>query len=253
VDLMGVNFANSLPRETRFYTDWLARSGVPPDQWRALRGQIRQRQSNAPLRARAPKDSIAADPAPKDLSEAFLFVPLQVPGDSQLRLFGGAYRTVPDFVGMLCETSQALPPGWHLRLKEHPSGQPCAAAIIANHPRARIVLDNATDTFAQVAASRGVITVNSSVGLEAMWYDVPVVACGQAFWALPGVAMVASDAGSLTALLARPDQLRFDPAARAALVSYLDADYYPIYPGDDPAIAAANARKITARLGTISG
>jgi capsular polysaccharide export protein len=149
---------------------------------------------------------------------------------------------------MLCETSQALPPGWHLRLKEHPSGKPAAAAIIANHPRARIVLDNVTDTFAQVAASCGVITVNSSVGLEAMWYDVPVVACGQAFWALPGVAMAAPDAPALTALLARPAHLAFDPAARAALLSYLDQIYYPIYPATDPATGTANTQKITAKL-----
>ena len=237
VDPMGVNFANSLPRDIGFYTDWLASSGVPPDQWRALRGQIRQR---------APKETVTGVLAPSGLSDRFLFVPLQVEGDSQLRLFGGAYRTVPDFIHMLCETSQALPDGWHLRLKEHPSGQPCAAAIIAEHPGARVMLDNATDTFAQVAASRGVITVNSSVGLEAMWYDKPVVACGQCFWALDGVATSAPDAAALAALLGQPDQQQYDAGARAALLSYLEQVYYPIYPSDGLEVEAANTRKIAA-------
>ena len=249
VDPKGVNFANALPRDIGFYTDWLARSGTDPDGWRALRGQIRQRQSDAPLRARAPIDTNTAVLAPPGLSDPFLFVPLQVQGDSQLRLFGGAYRTVPDFITMLCETSQALPDGWHLRLKEHPSGQPCAAAIIAAYPGAKVVLDNATDTFAQVAASRGVITVNSSVGLESMWYDKPVVACGQAFWALDGVAQSAPDAGCLGGILQNPGQLQFSPQARAALLSYLEAAYYPQYPAGDAA-RADNIRMIAAKLTT---
>ena len=239
VDAHGVNFANALPRDIGFYTDWLATSDLPPEQWRALRGQIK---------ARAPKDPNISDLAHSDLSGPFLFVPLQVQGDSQLRLFGGAWRTVPDFIHMLCAVSHSLPEGWHLRLKEHPSGQPCAADIIAAHPGARVVLDNTTNTFAQVAASRGVITVNSSVGLESMWFDKPVIACGQAFWALDGVAISAPDADSLQQCLSRPDRLTFDPQARAALLSYLDQAYYPHYPATDPDRRGGNSRMISAKL-----
>lgn len=239
VDPAGVNFASQLPRDIGFYTDWLARSGTDPQGWRSLRGAIR---------ARTPNDPVADGLAPDGLSGPFVFVPLQVEGDSQLRLFGGAYRTVPDFIRMLCTVSQALPHGWHLRLKEHPSGRACAAAIVADHPGARVVLDNATDTFAQVTASRGVVTVNSSVGLEAMWYDKPVVACGQAFWALEGVAERAPDAGALAALLARPDRLSFNPDARDAVLTYLDQVYYPRYPASDATLQEANTRMIAAKL-----
>lgn len=239
VDQGGVNFANALPRDIGFYTDWLARSGIDPEAWRALRGQIRQR---------APKETVTGVQVPSGLSGPFLFVPLQVEGDSQLRLFGGVYRTVPDFIHMLCAVSQALPEGWHLRLKEHPSGEPCAAGIVAGYPGARVMLDNVTDTFAQVAASRGVITVNSSVGLEAMWYDKPVVACGQAFWALDGVAVQAPDAQSLRLLLAQPDKLSFEPMARAALLTYLDQVYYPRYPATAADKMDVNARMIAAKL-----
>ena len=239
VDPKGVNFANALPRDIGFYTAWLPRSGIDPEGWRALRGQIRQRVA---------KDTNTEVLAPTGLSEPFLFVPLQVQGDSQLRLFGGVWRTVPDFIVMLCTASQALPHGWHLRLKEHPSGQPCAAAIIAAHPGARIILDNATDTFAQVAASQGVITVNSSVGLEAMWFDKPVIICGQAFWALEGVAISAPTLQSLQQCLIHPDHLAFDTTARAALLCYLDRVYYPQYPVTDKSIATINSSKIAARV-----
>ena len=40
VDPQGVNFANSLPRDIRFYTDWFAASGLPPEGWRTLRSAI---------------------------------------------------------------------------------------------------------------------------------------------------------------------------------------------------------------------
>ena len=56
----------------------------------------------------------------------------------------------------------------------------------ARPARPRIWLDNDTDTFEQVAASRGVVTVNSSVGIQAFYFDKPVVVCGQTFWSIPG-------------------------------------------------------------------
>jgi capsular polysaccharide export protein len=90
--------------------------------------------------------------------------------------------------------------------------------------------------------------VNSSVGLESMWFDKPVIACGQCFWALEGVAHSTPDAGALVAFLQAPDQLQFNPQARAALLSYLEAVYYPHYPAKDADIAARNIDKIAAQL-----
>ncbi|PXW69009.1 capsular polysaccharide export protein [Loktanella sp. PT4BL] len=217
VDPKGVNFANALPRDPAPYLDWLHQSHINPNDWRALGAKIKQRVPIAP-----PAQTGALPP----LTDPFIFAPLQVPGDSQLRLFGGNYRTVESFVKALHEAAGHLPEGWHLRIKEHPS-TPAFVGDLLRDVDAPIYLDNTTDTFAQVTASRGVITINSSVGLEAVFFDKPVVACGQCFWAIPGMAEKAPDQDTMNQTIARADTWQFDLEIRNAVMSFLAQVYYP--------------------------
>ncbi len=242
-DPKGINFRSSLPREIAFYRTWIQQADVDPEAWRAVRGQIRQRPP-----ARQMADSTTGLPP---LTDPFLFVALQVPGDSQLRLFGGEFRTVPDFVDAICEAAERLPQGWHIRIKEHPSSKTSVAARIAERGGTQVYLDNTTDTFGLVAASQGVVTVNSSVGLEAMFYDKPVVAAGQCFWALDGLAYRAPDAETLALLFADPESLNFSQADRDAFMSYLVAEYYlrlDRTSDGTPVPMPAEGRRLLARL-----
>jgi capsular polysaccharide export protein len=225
VDPAGVNYANALPRNATPYKAWLDQSDVDPEGWRALGAKIKQRTPDQPP---APSDGLPP------LTKPFVFAPLQVPGDSQLRLFGGNFRTVDVFVRALMDAARSLPNGWHLRLKEHPS-TPAFVAAILRDTDAPIYLDNTTDTFAQVAASRGVITINSSVGLEAMFFDKPVVACGDCFWAIHGMADQAPDQAALNNMMARAASWRFDAGTRNAVMSFLDQVYYPSVLQEDKA------------------
>lgn len=225
LDHTGVNAANSLPREGQFYLDW---ASVHPDRqsegWRAL---------GTKLTARASRRKDVGQGGAEALQGAgpFLFVPLQVPNDSQITLFGGWSGTVPGMLEALANAVHHLPEGWHIRIKEHPSAKISLAAPIVAALSAvgvdQIVVDNETDTFAQVAASRGVITINSSVGLQAFFYDKPVVVLGEAFFALPGLVKVADSAQALAEALAGAERLDFDPFLRAAFMNYLDQVYYP--------------------------
>lgn len=229
VDPCGVNFANCLPRVIKPYKVW--HQDHTHHDWRSIGQQIRQRKAKA--------SSTGATATPP-LSEPFLFVPLQTPGDSQLRLFGGEFKTVENFISAITNAAQHLPEGWHIRIKEHPTSPTSfAERIIATAPD-RVFLDNTNDTFSQVAASRGVVTVNSSVGLEAMFYEKPVVACGECFWAINDVAIQAKTTADLTKLFKSANEWSFDPTARAAFLTFLDKAYYPRMhePEDFPLIAA---------------
>lgn len=219
VDPTGVNFRNCLPRSIEFYQHWFANAGVAPDAWREAGRAICQRPAN--LRVQEKTDACVPP-----MSEPFLFVPLQVPGDSQLRLFGGAFKTVPAFIDALVEAASALPKGWHLRVKEHPSSPKSFCKMFDSLNGVPIFLDNEADTFESVAASRGVITVNSSVGLEAMFYDKPVVAAGQCFWAIEGVAQSVSTVADLVRICASPNELSFNQSHRNAFMSFLTQVYY---------------------------
>lgn len=222
LDPKGVNALGSVPRDPGFFTAWAAgRTDRQGDDWRAM---------GANLTARLSRRTDVGQ-AEADLSdEPFLFVPLQVPNDSQITMFGGWVGSVDGMIAALAEASEALPEGWHIRIKEHPSAkislaEPLVRAEAASHGRLRV--DNQTDTFAQVRASRGVITINSSVGLQSFFYDKPVIVLGEAFFALSGLVRVAGDQMALRRAMAEAESLAFDAALRAAFMNYLDQVHFP--------------------------
>lgn len=238
VDPCGVNFRNGLPRTPAPYLAWAEERG-PTDAWRDLGRSISARQPASAVAEQAPEVS---------LDNPFVFVPLQVQGDSQLRLFGGAFRTVERVIEAVAEAARGLPDGWHARIKEHPTSPVRFADLIQNLGHDKLVLDNATDTFEQVEASRCVVTVNSSVGLEAMFFEKPVVALGDCFWAIPGIAAHCPTPEALSEALATPERLGFDPVQRTAFLNYLAEVYYPDLRSGDGSLDPREATKVAERL-----
>jgi capsular polysaccharide export protein len=222
LDPAGVNFDNSVPRSPAFFRDWLAaRPALDRAAWRALGTGMTARPSR---RADVGQGSGALPGSP------FLFCPLQVPDDSQVLLYSGWCGGLDGFLAALAQGARALPEGWHIRLKEHPSAKVSLKERLAPLLSGdRVVLDNDTDSFAQVAASRGVITLNSSMGLQAFFFDKPVVTLGQAFFSIPGLVNHAPDQAGFDALMARAGELGFDAGLRDAFMTYLVEDYYPAF------------------------
>ena len=237
VDPCGVNAANSLPRNIEPYLKW-AKSAKTND----------LKAFSDTIQARKPVANKVRGAAERSLLEPFIFAPLQVPGDSQLRIFGGNFKTVEATIEGLSAAARSLPDGWHLRIKEHPSSPTSFHELFGRLAHPKIILDNETDTFAQVAASRAVVTVNSSVGLEAMFFEKPVIALGDCFWALPGVADHCKDIAALTDRFAMPEDLSFDHAARNAFLSYLIEVYYPKLPEHGESMLPEEIEKIVMRL-----
>lgn len=215
LDPDGVNAEGSVPQTPAFYDD------VQPDPTLLT---LLKDQFTARVSRRADVGQSESQPT----NSPYIFVPLQVPDDSQMVLFAGWVGSMEGFINALTIAAQSLPDGWHLRLKEHPSSKiklttQINAAILAG---ARMELDNTTDSFAQIRASRGVLTCNSSMGLQAMFFDVPVITTGRCFYALPGLTRHAGDAVSLRKALGHANQLRFDPAFRARFLTWLAKDYF---------------------------
>jgi capsular polysaccharide export protein len=234
LDPAGVNAESSVPGEAAFFRDW---AGDRPDRtgegWRAMGAGLVARPSR---RADVGQSAAALPDTP------FLFCPLQVPTDSQVTLFAGWCGGMEGFLAALTEAASHMPEGWHLRLKEHPSSRvalgPMLEPLVAT---GRAVIDNGSDSFAQVAVSRGVVTLNSSMGLQAFFHDKPVVVLGRAFFARDGLVSPAGDQAALNRLFADPAALAFDPADRARFMNWLDQVYYPRFDpaAPDPAALAA--------------
>lgn len=244
-DPVGVNYANGLPREPTAYRAWAVAHPDELGRWRPLAERLMQRPATAPPQ---PGD-VEAPP----LSGPFVFVPLQKQGDTQLRFFGNLCVGVPETIELLAAAAGALPPGWHLRIKEHPSDRRRFGHMIARHAGRRIYLDNATDTFVQVRASQAVLTVNSSVGLEAMLLEKPVIVMGRVFWALPGLVQQATTAEELRSVLADPTSVVPDAALRDAVLSFLWTRYYlmlPYHPTKGEKLSAEDIEKLRERVKT---
>ncbi len=235
IDPVGVNAEGSVPGDPAFYRDW-ARQNVTAG-WREMGASLTARPSR---RADVGQGQGALPGTP------FLFCPLQVPGDSQVTLFAGWTGGMDGFLAALGRAALGLPDGWHLRVKEHPSArvslQGAVAPLVAS---GRVVVDNDSDSFAQIGASRGVVTLNSSMGLQAFFQDKPVVVLGRAFWALPGLVTVAQGQANVDEAFANPDALTFDADLRAAFVAWLGQEYYPAFTYDPLAFdKAAFTRKL---------
>lgn len=218
IDPQGVNFSNSLPRKKDPYLAWAAINATDPKGWHKLRDTITQRK---------PLSTVFEVNGSYPITQPFIFVPLQVPGDSQLRIYGGAFNTVERFVATILEAAEHCPKGWHIRIKEHPSAKPFVWEAIEKAGCVNVVLDNATDTFEQVRQANLIVTVNSSVGLEAMFFEKPVVACGDCFWAFEGIAVSAKTTKEIANVLLQPDAVTFDPHARGAFLNFIEQSYYP--------------------------
>ena len=216
LDPLGVNAEGSVPQDREAYDNTIARPDI-------LAGIAAGFQPRASRRS----DVGQAGTLPKN-TEPFIFVPLQVPNDSQMLLFADWVQSSKGFVEALAAASQHLPDGWHLRLKEHPSSKIRLTRQIEKAIKngARIILDNATDSFEQLKDSRAVLTVNSSMGLQAMFFDKPVITTGRAFYAMPGLTSHASSPKRLADLLDQSEQLSFDPDFRARFLTWLATDYY---------------------------
>lgn len=124
--------------------------------------------------------------------------------------------------------SRDLPEGWHLRVKEHPTSRESFADMLHQMADEKFCVDNTADTFEQVSHSKGVITVNSSVGLQAFLFDKPVIVLGEAFYGIPELTYQASNLVMLKQLLADPSALQVRQADRDAYMTYLDEEYYPL-------------------------
>ncbi|MEL6681481.1 MAG: hypothetical protein AAFQ09_02405 [Pseudomonadota bacterium] len=220
-DLAGVNFENSLPRRMDYYRLWQDRAAdIALNAWRSLADK---------LVARVTERTHTAQVA-RDLGDEgkYIFCPLQVPTDSQVVSFGGRFKSMEQYVEVLCQAAKALPRGWHLRIKEHPSSQVTFQDKIKQHISAKLKLDNTTDTFLQVKHAQSVLTLNSSVGIQAFYFDKPVMTLGQAFWDFGGLAEHLATDDALAEALATPARSWFSERDRAAFMNYLTFAYYVI-------------------------
>lgn len=235
LDPQGVNAAGMLSQDPGFYRTWGAANGDQGliDGWRSR------------LVARA---GVRRDSQGEAASGPFLFVPLQVRGDTQIHAHGGWIGSVERFIDEVARAAEHLPAGWRVVFREHPSDKLGNAAQLARLVGPRVSVDNQTDTFELVRRSQGVVTVNSSVGLQALLLDRPVLVLGRANYAVPGMVRTAGDPEAVAESFAAARDWDFDAGLTESFLRFLAEEYYVPWPADDAATREKVAAQVRNRL-----
>lgn len=228
-DPRGVNFDSSVPRNPDFYAGF---SGAGP-----LPEALDQRPG------RRVEERV-------DLPGDYVFAPFQVRLDSQLLMYSPWIRDMPHLFTAVTEAwRQTLARrGIQLVFKMHPScpeTYPQLRAVTASEPGVRFANGHSTEEL--IRGARGVITLNSTVGIEGLLLNRPVLTLGRACYAIPGVAASARSVSGIADWLeavgaGEPPRAEH----RGAFLHYLARDY--CIPDSHKAPGPAHFRAIERRL-----
>lgn len=182
-----------------------------PFHW--LAGRLRERIRRRTL------SRFYASPRP---SRPFVYFPLHVTDDYKIK------RVVPhcaDQAALVEQVARSLPHGWDLVTKEHPmeiGRTPSALLRRLTRMRNVRVVPPSWNSHDLIERSHAIVVIGSTVGLEALLYDKPVLTLGQPFYSGFGVTLdVESFADIRTAVPAvlefRPDHERIRQLLSAAM------------------------------------
>lgn len=137
------------------------------------------------------------------LPEKFIFLPFQVQDDTQVLLYSPAIRSMSELVHCVVkgvkEFNQRHQEDIWIIAKEHPSdfGRVDYSALKEAYKQEKILFLRFYPTPDLIARSTGIITLNSTVGIEALIQHKPVITLGNSFYNIDG----------LVCHVVQPDQL----------------------------------------------
>lgn len=207
LDRQGVNYHNSVPRDAAFYRSYAQRVVLPEDEH--------------PIRL-IPRKPRSEGPAPILLPRRFIFIPFQDDRDTQIRMFSPWIHNMRELFALGERIAQETE--WTVVFKEHPASR---ASYPDLHARchARLLFANGNPTQSLIESSALVISINSTVGLESVLLNKPLMTLGQAFFNVEGVVMHAETADQVIQLLQQFPQWPLEPVLRQSFLHYLAHEY----------------------------
>lgn len=204
-DKKGVNAGNSLSRDAEFYRFYTPKNFIAPTL--VAREAIIEKKS-----------------AGKVLPEHFIFIPFQVDTDSQILVYSDWINNMQQLFELMLKV-QTQVPQLKLVFKEHPSSRVNYAYLHQHLPEKIGVFANDYSTQALIQQSQAVVTINSTVGLEALIFNKKVITLGEAFFNIKGMSWHATNEHNLVDLLLQLDNLSIDDEVCLGFLSYLSNEY----------------------------
>ncbi len=164
---------------------------------------------------------------PPALPERFVFFPLQVRSDSQLTIHSPIYGNRLDLaIADLDRAVHAVDPDLRLVIKLHPAdlGKTDYDPMVKRYPH--LIWIGGGDVRTILSKARCVVTVNSTVGIEAMIFGKPVVTLGDNFYVREGLVHPVRERGELAARLR---QALDEPVDAELIRQYLCFLYFHVF------------------------
>ncbi len=222
--------------------------------WRWLRGGVRRM-----TRGWVERGELERLCSPEHSKRWFL-VPLQVHNDSQVRDHS-SFETIDAFLETVVASFAAhAPADALLAVKHHPMDRaythyaPLLRKLTRRyglHGRLRYLHDQHLPTL--LAHARGLVTINSTVGLQALYHQVPVITLGDSVYAIPGLVF----GGELESFWREPGEVDAPLYARfrAHLLAstQLNASFYAQRPAlcELPSVREASARRVASPVAPV--
>lgn len=207
IDPAGVNYLNSVPREADFFRSQETTASVDA----------------VNLIPRVPKlDKPRGKPI--ELPARYLFVPFQVDVDRQILMYSPWIKHMQHLYQVLLGMLEVLPEDMWIVFKEHPSSAKDYSFLSRECP-ARMVFANDNSTQVLIENAQAVVTINSTVGIEALLLGKPVITLGQAFYNIDGIVSHADTAAQLRSILGHVDTLSVDSDLVRRFIGYLKQVY----------------------------
>jgi len=206
-DPKGINYHNSVPRERSFFE--------------AYESDVQLPQSLVP---RIGKNREAFQGEGGALPEKYIFVPFQVDYDTQIISQSPWIKDMRMLFEMI--ESLAKKSEYHFVLKEHPSSgveYPDLHERIKHIPTMHF--ENRHSTQHLIENCSAVITVNSTVGIEALLFHKKVIVLGNAFYAIDGITTKVSNLKALQASIDHLEQMCLDTSLVDRFLKYLYHEY----------------------------
>ena len=205
VDDSGVNFLNSLPRDASFYNNYKPTKLVDINRQLVVRESV--------------KPATVMD----NLPERYLFAPFQVHDDTQILIHSPWLKSMPEFYHVLEQGLNSLDKNIGIVIKEHPTDKKSFEELHYRNPR--IIFANGNNTADLIKNSEAAIVINSTVGIEALLLNKPVVTIGNAFYNIDGLVTHAANQQDLNLAFTRCNDLIFDPTLVEHFIHYLIEQY----------------------------
>jgi capsular polysaccharide export protein len=202
LDLKGINYLNSVPRDPAYY---------------------KNRNLTNTLVTEIPEAENSVG-----LPDNYIFIPFQVNVDSQITMFSPWIENMFSLVELLLEVEDVLGDSMpNVILKSHPSCEQCYQELFEKITKVskKIFVINDVETSVLIKDSSSVITINSSVGMEALLMRKKVIVLGKAFYNIKGITLSAGSTDELIENIKRVPNWEPNEYLTSSFLDYLKCEY----------------------------